>query len=74
MIGRENAQCPLCGEEIELVDGLEIGEITYCPECGGAVRVIRLEPPAVEEVDIFSEESEELEESEEDDEEDNKKM
>ena len=59
MLGRENAQCPLCGEEIELENGLEIGETTYCTECGGAVRVTRIDPPAVEEVEIFSEDNEE---------------
>lgn len=74
MIGRENAQCPLCGEEIELADGLEIGETTYCSECGGVVRVIRLEPPAVEEVEIFEGESGELEEPEEYDEENDEKI
>jgi lysine biosynthesis protein LysW len=65
MIGSGNAQCPMCGEEIDLGDGLEIGETIYCPECGGAVRVTRLNPPDVEEVEIFSEEEENSEDTQE---------
>lgn len=45
-----NPICPICGEEIPLEYPPEMGEIIYCPQCGGSSEVIRTEPLTLQEL------------------------
>lgn len=36
--------CPDCGLEIEQTEGLMIGDIVECSECGTEVEILSLEP------------------------------
>jgi alpha-aminoadipate carrier protein LysW len=43
---QQMAHCPECEAEIT-VQGLLVGEITYCSDCNAELEVLRLEPPTV---------------------------
>ena len=45
------AKCPVCGEGLEIEQGLEVGEIIYCSGCDSDLRIISLNPTKVKEVD-----------------------
>ena len=36
--------CPDCGKEINLVDGMVIGDILECSECGTEVEILSIQP------------------------------
>jgi len=40
--------CPECVADISLGNGMEIGEIIVCPDCGVDLEVTGLEPAAVD--------------------------
>ena len=40
-------ECPLCGAEIEFVEGTVVGELISCPECGSELEVVSIDPFAV---------------------------
>ena len=44
-----NAQCPLCAAEIALAEGVEIGELFDCSECGEELEVVSVNPPKLKE-------------------------
>ena len=58
-----NAICPICGEEIILDYTPEVGEVIYCPQCGGSSEVIRTEPftlQKIEDPEDFTSEDKEI--------------
>ena len=42
-------ECPVCGSEIELEDGVRENEIIDCETCGAELEVINLNPLTFEE-------------------------
>ncbi len=50
MGGEKKVKCPVCGEQFELDEDLEVGSITYCPGCYADLKISRLEPPEAVEV------------------------
>ncbi len=62
-------KCPICEEEIEIDEGLEIGDTTYCIGCGEELEVVSITPLKVKEVEITEEEFDKEEQEEEQDEE-----
>ncbi|NWF88192.1 MAG: lysine biosynthesis protein LysW [Ignavibacteriaceae bacterium] len=42
-------ECPVCGAQLELIEGTVVGELIECPECGTELEVISLDPPTVKE-------------------------
>jgi len=38
------ARCPGCGHSINLREGVKVGELVECPECGEPLEVISLKP------------------------------
>ena len=36
--------CPDCGAEIKMIEGMMVGDILECSECGTEVEIISLEP------------------------------
>ncbi len=46
-------KCPECGEIVELIDGMETGEIIECGNCGVELEITSLTPVKLE---IFEEE------------------
>lgn len=45
--------CVACGAELELPDGIVLGEVLWCADCGVELEVIRLDPLQLE---LFEEE------------------
>jgi alpha-aminoadipate carrier protein LysW len=41
-------ECPECGGELDLQQGLEEGEIVVCPDCGVELEVVSLDPVVVQ--------------------------
>ena len=39
------AQCPECGADVNLADGVERGEIVPCSDCGAELEVVEPNPP-----------------------------
>jgi alpha-aminoadipate carrier protein LysW len=39
-----NAECPVCGTDVELVSDTEQGELIECGECGSDLEVARSKP------------------------------
>lgn len=44
-----NAECPVCGAQVELKEGTVVGELIECPDCGTELEVVSLDPPTVKE-------------------------
>lgn len=40
------ARCPEC-DAVVVLQGLMVGEITYCPDCNAELEVLNLDEPAV---------------------------
>ncbi len=59
-------KCAKCGDEFELEDYLEIGDITFCASCDAELKITRVDPPQVEAVHPLDEESDFDEEGDED--------
>ena len=38
------ATCPLCDEEVDLDDDVEISEVVVCPSCENELELVSLEP------------------------------
>jgi len=38
------ATCPLCDEEVDLDDDVEISEVVVCPSCDNELELVSLEP------------------------------
>jgi lysine biosynthesis protein LysW len=38
------ATCPVCDEDIDLADDIELSEVVVCPSCEREVEVVLLEP------------------------------
>ncbi len=47
------SECLECGAEVELPEGLSVGEVLECPNCGAELEVIGLNPLTL---DLFEEE------------------
>lgn len=43
-----NITCPECAAEISLQDGIKVGQILICPECGVELEVTKLDPVLVQ--------------------------
>jgi lysine biosynthesis protein LysW len=50
-------KCPECSDEFELEDYLEVGDTTFCLSCDAELKIVRLDPPQVEAVELPDEES-----------------
>jgi alpha-aminoadipate carrier protein LysW len=37
-------ECPLCGAELEFIEGTVVGELISCPECGSELEVVSIDP------------------------------
>jgi alpha-aminoadipate carrier protein LysW len=42
-------ECPICSAEITLFDDTVEGELLVCPECGGELEVLSVDPPELAE-------------------------
>jgi alpha-aminoadipate carrier protein LysW len=49
--GTGSLECPECGGEVGLPDDVEVDEVIWCFSCGVELRVLALDPAAVELVD-----------------------
>lgn len=38
------ATCPLCDEDVDLADDIELSEVVVCPHCENEVEVVSLDP------------------------------
>jgi len=47
----DRVRCPVCEERFDLDTDLEAEDITYCPACSAELKVLKLHPAEVEEVD-----------------------
>jgi lysine biosynthesis protein LysW len=47
----KKAKCPICADDLEIEQGLEVGEIIYCSGCDSDLTIISLNPTKVKEVD-----------------------
>ena len=52
----KKTKCPICSETLELEEGLEVGEIIYCPGCDRDLRIISFNPTKVKEDESSSKE------------------
>ncbi len=41
--------CPSCGEDVVLVDGVELSEVIVCESCDRELEIVSLDPPGLEE-------------------------
>lgn len=41
---KKTTECPVCGAEIEFVEGTVAGELITCPECGVELEVVSVDP------------------------------
>ena len=48
----KKARCPSCEERFTLEDNLRTGDSTYCPSCYANLRIVKLDPPEVEETEV----------------------
>lgn len=46
----QKIKCPVCGERFDLDPDLEAGDTTYCPGCYVDLKILKVNPPRVEEV------------------------
>lgn len=46
----KKVRCPECEQDFELEEGIQIEDITYCPDCDAELKVTKLIPPKVETV------------------------
>ena len=67
----KKTKCPICGEALEIEQGLEIGETIYCSGCDSDLSIISLNPAKVKEADVGTS-KEYVDDDEEDDEDDEK--
>lgn len=37
-------ECPDCGDELDLAEAEEVGDLVDCPNCGAAFELVALEP------------------------------
>jgi len=65
MGGERKAKCPACGEYFEVDEGLEMGIITCCSECYTDLKVTKLKPLQVVEIEDSSDSDFDDEEDEE---------
>lgn len=45
---RIEAMCEVCGGELEIGSGVELGEIVVCSDCGTELEVVSLDPVVLE--------------------------
>lgn len=62
----KKVKCPVCREDFELEEDLEVGDTTHCSSCYEELKLVSLNPPRVEEI-VDSLYDEYYEEDEEDD-------
>ncbi|MBN2482619.1 MAG: hypothetical protein JXD21_00280 [Candidatus Omnitrophica bacterium] len=57
----KKAKCPICSHPIEIAEFLEIGNTVDCMQCDSVLRLIELDPPAldVDSLDDFEEDASE---------------
>ena len=55
----KKVNCPECEQDFELEEGIQIEDITYCPDCDAELKVTKLIPPQVEAVKTIFDEFEE---------------
>jgi len=48
----QSAECPSCGEEIILPSNVQLGQRVDCPHCDAVLKVIWLDPPELEWLDL----------------------
>ena len=41
---KKTTECPVCGAEIDFVEGSVAGELITCPECGAELEVVSVDP------------------------------
>jgi len=48
----QSAECPSCSEEIILPNNVQLGQRVDCPHCDAVLKVIWLDPPELEWLDL----------------------
>lgn len=48
----KKAKCPVCAEEFELDPDLDMGDTTSCPGCFADLKIIRMQPVCLQEVEV----------------------
>ena len=49
-MGDKKIKCPVCEEQFELNENLEVGDSTHCPGCYADLKIVNLDPLQVEEL------------------------
>ena len=44
-------KCPVCGELVELEEGLDVNEIVYCTECDRDLKLVQVNPYKLKELE-----------------------
>ena len=39
------SECPACTFHVQLEEGLEVGQVITCPDCGALIKLVRDFPP-----------------------------
>jgi hypothetical protein len=55
----KKAKCPVCAEEFDLDEDLDIGDTTSCPACYADLKITRIQPVCLQEVDLAKDETDE---------------
>lgn len=58
-MGDKKTNCPACEERFTLEDDLRVGDATYCPSCYANLKIVKLDPPQVEETEMSFDDYEE---------------
>jgi alpha-aminoadipate carrier protein LysW len=52
MAREKKIKCPECGANVDLESYLDIGDTTVCSRCDAELRIIEVDPPQVETVEL----------------------
>ena len=55
----KKAKCPVCAEEFDLDEDLDVGDTTSCPACYADLKITRMQPICLEEFVVADEDVDE---------------